>query len=191
MISYLDPRLWLLLIALAGASYWCGDYRRGKVDAVACNGRMDKADNDALKKLNAANERYREAERAGQATFNNLTQANLKEKNDAKTQLDILRGKLRDGAERLSIRVAPDTNSGSSAGAVTDAGNQQARAYLLPADAEAVLDIAADADDVVRDLNSCVDKYSAAMIFTDYSSGSSSISLKLPIRPPAGVIATP
>jgi outer membrane murein-binding lipoprotein Lpp len=167
MISYLDPRLWLLLIAIAGASYWSGDYRRGKVDQVACQGRMDKADKDALQKLDAANERIREAERGGQAAFNKLTLANQNDKKDAKTQMDVLRGKLRDGSERLSIGVAADANGGVGPGTTAGTGNREARAYLLPADAEAVLDIAADADDVVRDLNSCVDKYEAAVTLVD------------------------
>ena len=67
---------------------------------------------------------------------------------------------LRTGAVRLSVAVA--AASAAAAAQAAAAGDGEARADLLPAAAGRILDFAIEGDDIVRDLNVCVDKYRRA-----------------------------
>jgi len=94
-------------------------------------------------------------ERETRRAVDAITVNSQKEKQRAKATIDSLRADVRNGTERLSVAVS------SCATGDPRAGNPEARAELLPAVADRIVGIAADADDAVRELNECVDKYSA------------------------------
>ncbi|NQE47970.1 lysis system i-spanin subunit Rz [Herbaspirillum rubrisubalbicans] len=144
-----------LCLGLIGGYLW-GGHVQGQVD----EGRVAKVSEEHSIALAGATERYREAERGGQLAFANMTAALEKEKDNAKKQMDVLRGELRAGAVRLSVAV--DAASAAAAAQAAAAGDREARADLLPAAAERILDFALEGDDIVRDLNACVDKYHRA-----------------------------
>nr|DAP68848.1 MAG TPA: Rz lysis protein [Caudoviricetes sp.] len=156
-VHLLDPRLWLFLIMLGGIAYAAGDYRGAKVAALASAARESKANQVAAEHLAGATERVRELELFLGRQYDELTAANQKVEKNAKTEIDRLRGDLRSGDVRLSVAVA--SCGGNTAGTDSAAGDQETRAELLPATAERILDIGADANSTVRELNLCVDKY--------------------------------
>jgi len=74
-----------------------------------------------------------------------------KEKRDAQTKVDQLRADVAAGAVRLSVRA--------SCSASTAAGDSEARAELDPKTADDLIAIAADGDQAIIELNSCIDFY--------------------------------
>ncbi|MBP1314422.1 lysis system i-spanin subunit Rz [Herbaspirillum sp. 1130] len=144
-----------LCLGLIGGHLW-GGHRQAQID----EGRAAKVSEQHAIALASATERYREAERSGQAAVAAITAAAQQEKDNAKKQMDILRGKLRTGAVRLSVAV--DAASAAAAARAASAGDREARADLLPAAADVLLDFAIEGDDIVRELNACVDKYHRA-----------------------------
>ncbi|RAM63153.1 lysis system i-spanin subunit Rz [Herbaspirillum rubrisubalbicans] len=144
-----------LCLGLVGGYLW-GGHRQAQID----EGRAAKVSEEHAIALASAVERYREAERGGQQAFAAMTAAAQQEKENAKKQMDVLRGELRAGAVRLSVAV--DAASAAAAAQAAGAGDREARADLLPAAAERILDFALEGDDIVRDLNACIDKYHGA-----------------------------
>ncbi len=144
-----------LCLGLIGGYLW-GGHRQAQID----EGRAAEVSEQHALALASATERYREAERGGQQAFANMTAALQKEKDDAKKRMDVLRDELRTGAVRLSVAV--DAASAAAAAQAAAAGDREARADLLPAAAGRILDFALEGDDIVRDLNACVDKYHRA-----------------------------
>ncbi|WP_343742149.1 lysis system i-spanin subunit Rz [Herbaspirillum huttiense] len=136
--------------------YLWGGHSQAQID----EGRAAEVSEQHALALASATERYREAERIGQQAIAAITSAAQQEKENAKKQMDVLRGELRTGAERLSVAV--DAASAAAAAQATAAGDREARADLLPAAAGRILDFALEGDDIVRDLNACVDKYQLA-----------------------------
>jgi hypothetical protein len=84
-----------------------------------------------------------------------ITVNNHKEKARAKATIDSLRVDVRNGTERLSVAVQSCQTRDSST------GNTDARAELMPEAAERIVVIAAEANEAVRELNECIDKYEA------------------------------
>jgi hypothetical protein len=74
-----------------------------------------------------------------------------KEKRDAQIKVDQLRADVAAGAVRLSVRAS------CSSGAST--GYSEARAELDPKTADDLIAIAADGDQAIIELNSCIDFY--------------------------------
>ncbi|HEX7635834.1 MAG TPA: lysis system i-spanin subunit Rz [Noviherbaspirillum sp.] len=144
-----------LCLGLIGGYLW-GGHRQAQID----EGRAAEVSEQHALALASATERYREAERGGQQAFAHMTAALQKEKDDAKKGTDALRYELRTGAVRLSVAVG--AASAAAAAQAAAAGDREARANLLPAAAGRILDFALEGDDIVRDLNSCVDKYHRA-----------------------------
>lgn len=144
-----------LCLGLIGGYLW-GGHRQAQID----EGTAAKVSEQHALALAGATERYREAERGGQAAVAAITAAAQQEKDNAKKQMEVLRGELRTGAERLSVAV--DAASAAAAAQAAGAGDREARADLLPAAADVLLDFALEGDDVVRDLNACIDKYHRA-----------------------------
>ncbi|MCW5299259.1 hypothetical protein DXT88_13845 [Herbaspirillum lusitanum] len=144
-----------LCLGLIGGYLW-GGHRQAQID----EGRAAEVSEQHALALASATERYREAERGGQQAFANMTAAFQKEKDDAKKRMDVLRDELRTGAVRLSVAV--DAASAAAATQAAAAGDREARADLLPAAAGRILDFALEGDDIVRDLNACIDKYRRA-----------------------------
>ncbi|AYR24273.1 lysis system i-spanin subunit Rz [Herbaspirillum rubrisubalbicans] len=144
-----------LCLGLIGGYLW-GGHRQAQID----EGREATVSELHAIALASATERYREAERGGQQAFANMTAALQKEKDNAKKRMDVLRDELRTGAVRLSVAV--DAASAATAAQAAAAGDREARADLLPAAAGRILDFALEGDDIVRDLNACIDKYHRA-----------------------------
>jgi len=155
LASVVGAVLLALCLGLIGGYVW-GGHRQAQID----EGRAAKVSEQQAQALASATERYREAERNGQAAVAAIAAAAQKEKENAKKQMDALRGELRTGAERLSVAV--DTASAAAAARAASAGDREARADLLPAAADVLLDFALEGDDIVRELNACVDKYHRA-----------------------------
>lgn len=144
-----------LCLGLIGGYLW-GGHRQAQID----EGMAAEVSEQHALALASATERYREAERGGQAAVAAITAAVQQEKDNAKKQMDVLRGELRTGAERLSIAV--DAASAAAASQAAASGDREARADLLPEAAGRILDFALEGDDIMRDLNACVDKYHRA-----------------------------
>ncbi|QJQ00231.1 lysis system i-spanin subunit Rz [Herbaspirillum rubrisubalbicans] len=144
-----------LCLGLIGGYLW-GGHRQAQID----EGRAAKVSEEHATALASATERYPEAERGGQAAVAAITAAVQQEKENAKKQIDVLRAELRAGAVRLSVAV--DAASAAAAAQAAAAGNREARADLLPAAAGRIFDFALEGDDIVRDLNACIDKYRRA-----------------------------
>lgn len=144
-----------LCLGLISGYLW-GSHRQAQID----EGRAAKVNEAHAVALASATERYREAERGGQLAFTAMTVAVQQEKENAKKQMDVLRAELRAGAVRLSVAV--DAASAATAAQAAAAGDREARADLLPVAAGRILDFALEGDDIVRDLNACIDKYHRA-----------------------------
>lgn len=106
-------------------------------------------------------------ERSGQLAtqIGQILDRNQQDKANAQKTLDRLDTDLRSGALRLSIRTAG--KAGGNHGAT--AGPGQARADIDPEDAQALIRIAADGDNAIRDLNTCIDGYNAVRRQTEAS----------------------
>lgn len=130
-----------LLIGLAiGMAY--GEYRvRTLKEGYA---------NELLK----AEQQAREIERRQQAEKDALVEQFEKDKRNAQIEMDSLRKRIRDGSTRLSIPASSCTVSRTPGFALAEA-----RAELDPAAADALVSIAADGDDAIRELNLCIDSY--------------------------------
>jgi len=73
------------------------------------------------------------------------------EKQDAQTKINQLRANVASGALSLSVRA--------HCSATTTAGDSEARAELDPKAADELISIAADGDQAIIELNSCIDFY--------------------------------
>lgn len=94
-------------------------------------------------------------EREVRRAVDTITVNNQKEKARAKATIDSLRADVRNGTERLSVAVQSCQARDSST------GNTEARAELMPEAAERIVVIAGEANEAVRELNECIDKYEA------------------------------
>jgi hypothetical protein len=93
----------------------------------------------------------------------NETATKLKKENDAaKSQINTLRNYVASGVVRLSI--ATQTSVSTASNTAPASGNQQARAELDPKAANALISIAADGDEAIRKLNSCIDSYNQVRV---------------------------
>lgn len=113
-----------------------------------------KWDQEKAEQADATLQLERETRRAVDA----ITINSKKEKENAKATIDSLRADVRRGAERLSVAVA------SCQAGDTGTGHSEARAELLPEAADRIVGIIGEADDAVRDLNECIDKYNAVRL---------------------------
>jgi len=151
MLSLLDPRIWLAFALAVGLSFAAGHYK-GYAASEA---------EQAIVILEA-NAQARLVEQLMTTKLNETTTKLRKENDAAKSQITTLRSNVASGALRLSIAApscvptAPDTAPAS--------GNQQARAELDPTAANALIAIAADGDEAIRKLNSCIDAYNQVRI---------------------------
>jgi uncharacterized protein YPO0396 len=96
-------------------------------------------------------------ERTMQARIDAITAQSKKDKQDAQDKIDAVIASYRNGTNRVRVDVANCTPASADPG-VTD---QQARAELLPETSARLVELARDANDSVRDLNECIDKYNA------------------------------
>lgn len=141
-------RPWLALIVAAllfGAGYGLRD--------LQCRLAQQKRAAQQAQEAKYASEQARKKEQAAAQGAVTIAK-NLQEQNqNAKNQTDQLRTDVRGGAKRLSVRVHAASVSTVAAGAGRDI--EEARVELHPEDAENLISLAADADDVTRQLNAC------------------------------------
>lgn len=155
--------LWLAPAAAVGL-YMAGkasrEYERGK-DEIQAAWDIDKA--KARAEVEAAQKAAREKEErdrtAYEATINKL----IEEKNDAQRQLleDLADVRADNARLRVRDRLRCPATPGVSGAAAGAGGAEEAQAGLLPEDAEFLLRIGREADDVVRELNTCIETLEA------------------------------
>lgn len=91
-----------------------------------------------------------------QEEIDHLLDVYQEEKQHADTEIARLRADVNAGRLRLSVPAkCPGT------GAATGAASEEARAELDPETADALVAIAAEGDDAIRELNLCLDAYEA------------------------------
>ena len=151
MISLLDLRLWLALLLLAAVTFFAGVWHEQERAAV-----VERA---AMTALAQAKAKVNAAETALASAHLKIDADRVKEKQDDKKTIDALRADVRSGAISLSIATRAIRAGAASAGPFP--GAIETRAEIVPEAAVALIDIAADGDDAVRDLNACIAKYDA------------------------------
>lgn len=156
----LDPRFWLSLIVAIAIGYLGGCQQNDAEHKAKADAEIAKIENDARDRLDAANDRVREASRFASQSLVARDAAHHKEQNDAKNNIDRLRAQLRTGAVRLSVPANPAGNPASSRDSAT-AGSPgtETRAELDRATAEALVTITADGDAAIIQLNAVIDAY--------------------------------
>lgn len=155
MIGLLDPRLWLAVALLAALAYFTGRHHGSE----AADARSAFADTAAITQQEVATARVETKTVSLGKDHQAIDSTLLKENKDAKTTIDALRADVRSGALSLSIATRA-----LRAGAGCDrpaTGDSETRTELVPETAIDLVNIAADGDDAVRDLNACIAKYDA------------------------------
>lgn len=151
MISLLDFRLWLAVLLLAAVAFYAGQGREQERAAV-----VDRAAKTALAQAKA---KVKAAETTLASAHLKIDADRVKEQQDDNKTIDALRADVRSGAISLSIATRAIRAGAASAGPTP--GDLETRAEIVPEAAVALIDIAADGDDAVRDLNACIAKYDA------------------------------
>lgn len=138
----------LLLVAVA---FYAGEWHEQGRSAV-----IERAAKTALAKEKA---KVKAAETALASAHLKIDTDRAKEKQDDKKTIDALRADVRSGA--ISLSIATRALRAGAAGSNTGTGYIETRSELMPEAAIELIDIAADGDDAVRDLNACIAKYDA------------------------------
>lgn len=155
MIRLIDPRMWLALVLVSLAGYFGGQWQENRVSTA----RLELVNSKAKIELAAATARAEVAEKKLKDGHAAIDETLKKEKEDAKVTIDALRADVRRGAVSLSIATrALRAGAGSADPTV---GYIETRAELVPEAAVALIDIAADGNSAVLELNACIDKYHA------------------------------
>ena len=118
--------------------------------------RIAKLEKDHAEAVLKAEQDARKKEQAMQAEHDALARKHEKEKKNAQTEINRLRGRIRAGTVRLSVATrsgAVSSNPGTGAG--------ETRAELDAQTADDLVAIAADGDEAIRKLNLCIDQYKA------------------------------
>ncbi|WP_338616451.1 lysis system i-spanin subunit Rz [Pigmentiphaga sp. CHJ604] len=93
------------------------------------------------------------------------TAAGVKGENDnARTEIDHLRGQLRTGVVRLSVATDSTCSAAAGPGAAAPSGEpvETPRAELVPEDAENLVSIGAEGNDAIRERNALIVLYNEA-----------------------------
>ena len=115
-----------------------------------------KLEKDHAETVLKAEQDARKKEQAMQAEHDTLARKHEKEKKNAQTEINRLRGRIRAGTVRLSV---PATACAVSQHPGT--GIAETRAELDGKTADDLVAIAADGDEAIRKLNLCIDQYKA------------------------------
>lgn len=118
--------------------------------------RIAKLEKDHAEAVLKAEQDARKKEQAMQAEHDALARKHEKEKKNAQTEINRLRGRIRAGTVRLSV---PATACAVSQNPGT--GIAETRAELDRKTADDLVAIAADGDEAIRKLNLCIDQYKA------------------------------
>jgi hypothetical protein len=147
----------LAFVGFEAGIYWWGDSTgrtavTAKYEAIIAA--RDKSDADAKQK---ATDDARKAEQDHAAALAAIAAQHQQEMQDAKAQTDKTLADLRDGNLRLRSRLAAATSDQHLPGAAAgSSGSDPSQSTgLQPADVQFLVQLAADADDAVRQLNAC------------------------------------
>lgn len=159
----LDPRLYLAIVLALAVGYLGGCQQNDAKHKAAAAIQIAQAQKDADDRLAAANERVRETNRLASQAMAVRDAAHHKEQQDAKNSIDSLNARLRAGSLSLSVPVHATcgTQSGGNP-AIAGGIGTETRAELVPEAAVALVNIAADGDAAVRQLNAVIDAYGDA-----------------------------
>lgn len=113
---------------------------------------------DEMRLAVAAERQAREKERRQAERLAEIETRYEQEKKDALADRDRTITELRSGQRRLYVNVQAPAGAGGASPAGTGPGTAEARAELSQQDGEFLVRLAAEADDVVRELNYCVDR---------------------------------
>ena len=157
--------LWpfLLALALLVLSHWAVYHLTRQADQAAHQVELQAA---AVRRANAAtqaSEQRRAAEAYLAASAAQSIATLTQEKARAQKDRDALAARLRAGTVRVSVPVLRCGSAGPS-GSADPAGSaaEPTRAELAPEVAQSLDRIAGDGDDAIRELNTCISRYTAA-----------------------------
>ncbi len=139
---------WPIAVGLAAAIalvFW--------LRAEQLSGVIDQIELDAVNSALKNSEAMRVFEAAHARTISDMAAKALQEQADAEQQIEALRADLRSGALRLRQRFTCQASRPAKLGAVAAAAADQQAAGLTPEDEEALVRIAIDGDDAIRERN--------------------------------------
>ncbi|MCM1129470.1 MAG: lysis protein [Alistipes senegalensis] len=139
----------LAVLALAFAAGWL-------INGWRLQSRISRMQAEQAQAIQASSEEARKKEKALQEKIDNLNAAYREERDHAQKYINSLRADIAAGRLRLSVPTScPGTRAGSGA------EHTETRAELDPETADALVAIAAEGDEAIRELNLCVDAYGA------------------------------
>ncbi|EEO27195.1 lysis system i-spanin subunit Rz [Oxalobacter paraformigenes] len=124
------------------------------VNGWRLNAQIEATEAEHAQALQKAEQVARAKEQAWQAAHDALAKKYEKEKENAKTEINRLRGRISAGTVRLSVPAR-----GCAVSENTGTGTGETRAELDPETANDLISIASDGDAAIRELNLCIDKY--------------------------------
>jgi len=139
MFSLLNPWVLVGILGLVLSSYFYGHHAAYVEQAVE------------VARLNGLE---REKEKQMQTMADNHAKDLRKANQNAKAEVTKLQSDIADGKLRFSVRTVSTCQDASSSG-----GNTESRAELDPTVSQALIDITADGDNAIRQLNACIDIY--------------------------------
>lgn len=152
MISMLDPRLWLWIVAVAIASYAVGDYRATNQARTATQAK-------SAIQLAADTTDTLETERLMNRSLAAKADQYHKDLQNERTKHDHFVAGVRAGTIRLSIPVSACQSPESPDPAAVAGSGHQTRAQLTPEAGATLAAIVNDGDEGIRQLNQCIDDY--------------------------------
>ena len=150
-MSLLDPRLWMAFALACGLSFWAGHHKGYALSEL-----------EQSVAIAEANAHSAQVEKVMNEELTNMSNKLKDTQNAAKAKIETLRTDIASGAVRLSI--ATKTSVCTATDTAFASGNQQTRTELEPAAALGLISIAADGDEAIRKLNSCIDSYNQVRI---------------------------
>jgi hypothetical protein len=139
MFSLLNPWVLVGILGIVLSSYFYG-HHAAYVEQAAEIARLNVIERDKEKQM--------------QEMADNHAKDLRKANQNAKTEVAKLQSDLADGRLRFSVRTVSTCQDSALAG-----GNTESRAELDPTVSQALVDITADGDNAIRQLNACIDIY--------------------------------
>jgi hypothetical protein len=139
MFSLLNPWVLVGILGIVISSYFYG-HHAAYVEQAAEIARLNVIERDKEKQM--------------QEMADNHAKDLRKANQNAKTEVAKLQSDIADGRLRFSVRTVSTCQDSALAG-----GNTESRAELDPTVSQALIDITADGDNAIRQLNACIDIY--------------------------------
>lgn len=160
ILSLLDPRFWLGMVAVAVLSGAAGYYKGHASATKSAELKEAKIQMQQAEQLAAATAAAKTNTDKLTLKLTEVQNASYRDGKTKDAKINELRAAVRSGAERLYIPVAARSDAANGAGAApTAASTTETRAELLPETADGLIGIVADANAEVRRTNECIDLY--------------------------------